>query len=146
MSPPSSGPKNEQSNKPSRSMNQDADSEQRSAGFLLGLFFDHQEFPPKHLSNFNRLQGVIVQTGSGVHPTSYTMSTDGSFLGIKRPGREAEHSPPTSAEITKMWISTSTSSWRSEEQRYFYSVLYPYLKLILNYSLHKSINNISNFQ
>jgi hypothetical protein len=50
----------------------------------------------------------IRLTGSGVHPTSYTMGTGGSFLGVKRPGREAEHSPPTSAEVKKMWIYTST--------------------------------------
>jgi hypothetical protein len=24
--------------------------------------------------------------------------------GVKRPGREADHSPPTSAEVKKMWI------------------------------------------
>jgi hypothetical protein len=37
-------------------------------------------------------------------------------LGVKRPGRGADHSPPTSAEVKKMWIYTSTvrtSSWRS---------------------------------
>jgi hypothetical protein len=28
--------------------------------------------------------------------------------GVKRPGREADHSPPTSAEVKKMWIYTST--------------------------------------
>jgi hypothetical protein len=28
--------------------------------------------------------------------------------GIKRPGREADHSPPASAEVKKMWIYTST--------------------------------------
>jgi hypothetical protein len=27
---------------------------------------------------------------------------------IKRPGRKADHSPPTSAEVKKMWIYTST--------------------------------------
>jgi hypothetical protein len=32
----------------------------------------------------------------------------GSFLRVKRPGREADHSPPTSAEVKKMWIYTST--------------------------------------
>jgi hypothetical protein len=47
-----------------------------------------------------------VQTGSGVHPTSYTMGTGGSFQGVKRPGREADHSPPTSAEVKKTWIYT----------------------------------------
>jgi hypothetical protein len=27
---------------------------------------------------------------------------------VKRPGLEADHSPPTSAEVKKMWIYTST--------------------------------------
>jgi hypothetical protein len=27
---------------------------------------------------------------------------------VKRPGREADHSPPTNAEVKKMWIYTST--------------------------------------
>jgi hypothetical protein len=30
---------------------------------------------------------------------------------VKRPGREADHSPPTSAEIKKMWIYTSTPAY-----------------------------------
>jgi hypothetical protein len=35
-------------------------------------------------------------------------STGGSFSGVKRQGREADHSTPTSAEVKKMWIYTST--------------------------------------
>jgi hypothetical protein len=50
----------------------------------------------------------VVQTGSGVHPTFYTMGTGSSFPGVKRLGREADHSPPTSVEVKKMWIYTST--------------------------------------
>jgi hypothetical protein len=42
-------------------------------------------------------------TGSGVHPTSCKMGTGGSFPGVKRQGREADHSPPTGAEVKKMW-------------------------------------------
>jgi len=34
-----------------------------------------------------------------VAPASYSMGTRGSFLRVKRPGREADHSPPCSAEI-----------------------------------------------
>jgi hypothetical protein len=49
-----------------------------------------------------------LKTGSGVHQTSYTMGTGGSFPGVKRPRREADHSPPTSAEVKKMLIYTST--------------------------------------
>jgi hypothetical protein len=40
------------------------------------------------------------QTGSGAHPASYPMGTGGSFPGGKaRPGRDADHSPPYSAEV-----------------------------------------------
>ncbi|PNF30032.1 hypothetical protein B7P43_G05837 [Cryptotermes secundus] len=48
----------------------------------------------------------IVQTASGVHPTSYTMGTGGSFPGVKRLGREADHSPPSRGQ--EKWIYTST--------------------------------------
>jgi hypothetical protein len=36
------------------------------------------------------------------------IGTGGSFPGVKRQGREADHSPPTSAEVKKMYIYTST--------------------------------------
>jgi hypothetical protein len=36
-------------------------------------------------------------------PPSRTLSS-----GIHRPGHEADHSPPISAEVKKMWIYTST--------------------------------------
>jgi hypothetical protein len=32
----------------------------------------------------------------------------GSLPGVKRQGREADHSPPTSVEVKKMWIYTPT--------------------------------------
>jgi hypothetical protein len=51
---------------------------------------------------------AFIKEVTGVHPTSYTMGTGGSFPGVKQPGREADHSPPTSAEVKKMWIYTST--------------------------------------
>jgi len=41
----------------------------------------------------------LVQTGPGTHPASYSMGTRGSFHGVKRPRREAEHSPPVNAEV-----------------------------------------------
>jgi hypothetical protein len=49
-----------------------------------------------------------VQNGSGAHPASYPMVTRGSFLGLKRPGREADHSLPSSAEVKNAWSYTST--------------------------------------
>jgi hypothetical protein len=43
-----------------------------------------------------------VQTGSGAHPASCTVGTEGSFPGSKaRPGRDADHSPPSSTEVKK---------------------------------------------
>jgi hypothetical protein len=42
----------------------------------------------------------LVQTGSGAHPASCPMGTGGPFAGGKaRTGREADHSPPSSAEV-----------------------------------------------
>jgi hypothetical protein len=39
---------------------------------------------------------LCVQTGSGAHPDSYTIGTEGPFPGGKaRPGRDADPSPPT---------------------------------------------------
>jgi hypothetical protein len=41
-----------------------------------------------------------VQTGPEAHRASSTMGT-WSFPGVKRPGREADHPSPFSAEVTK---------------------------------------------
>jgi len=40
-----------------------------------------------------------IQTGSGAHPASYALVPGALFLGVKRPGHEADHSPPSSAEV-----------------------------------------------
>jgi hypothetical protein len=58
-------------------------------------------------SNISSSLDTMVHTGCGVHPTSYTRGTGGSFPGVKRPGREADHSPPTSAKVKKMCIYTT---------------------------------------
>jgi hypothetical protein len=50
----------------------------------------------------------VVQTGPGAHPTSYQKVPGALSPGVKRSGREAHHSPPTSAEVKKMWIYAST--------------------------------------
>jgi hypothetical protein len=43
-----------------------------------------------------------VQTGSGVHLTSCVQWVPAALsLGIKLPGREADHSPPSSGEVKK---------------------------------------------
>jgi hypothetical protein len=50
----------------------------------------------------------VVQTGSGVHPTSYPIGTGGSFSGIKQLEHEADNSPPFSVEVKKMYVYTFT--------------------------------------
>jgi hypothetical protein len=41
-----------------------------------------------------------VQICSGAHPASYPMGTGGPFSGGKaRPGRDVDHSPPSSAKV-----------------------------------------------
>jgi hypothetical protein len=50
----------------------------------------------------------VVQIGSEVHPTSYTIGNGGSLPGVKRPGRETDHSLPTSVEVKKMCTYTIT--------------------------------------
>jgi hypothetical protein len=45
---------------------------------------------------------LCVQTGSGAHPASCPMGTGGPSSGGKaRPGRDADHSSPSSAEVVK---------------------------------------------
>jgi hypothetical protein len=56
-----------------------------------------------------------VQNGSGAHPASYPTGTRSSFPGVKWPGCEADHSPPSSAEVKECvelnFYSPSKNSW-----------------------------------
>jgi hypothetical protein len=55
---------------------------------------------PAGEKDFSSILGV--QTVSGAHPVSCPMGTEGPFPGAKtRPGRDADHSPPSSAEVAK---------------------------------------------
>jgi hypothetical protein len=43
---------------------------------------------------------LCVQSGFGAHPASCTVGTGGPSPGAKvRPGRDADHSPPSSTEV-----------------------------------------------
>jgi hypothetical protein len=53
---------------------------------------------------------LSFQTAPGTHPASYTMGT-GSFPGVKRPGRDVDHTPSSSAEA------------KERVELYFYSPL-----------------------
>jgi hypothetical protein len=53
----------------------------------------------------------VAQTGSGAHPTSYPMDTEGPFPGVKRSKRKADHLSPTNDEVKNTWIYLSTSQY-----------------------------------
>jgi hypothetical protein len=54
--------------------------------------------------------GSRISTGSAVLPTSYLMGPGGSVLGegVKQQRHETGYSPPTTAEVKKTWMYTST--------------------------------------
>jgi hypothetical protein len=55
-----------------------------------------------------------VQNGSGSYPSSYPMGTRALSRGVKRPGCEAHHSPPSSVEVKNAWSYTSTLQYASK--------------------------------
>jgi hypothetical protein len=61
---------------------------------------DDRVWSPTGVQDFS--SNLCVQTGSGACPASYTMGTGGSFHGGEaQPGRDADHSPPSNAEVKK---------------------------------------------
>jgi hypothetical protein len=77
----------------------------------------------------NFSSSLCAQTGSGAHPASCTMGTGGHFPGGKaRPGRDADHSPPSSAEVKNEselhLLSPHTPPWRIAESLYLFFNLF----------------------
>jgi hypothetical protein len=71
-----------------------------SIGIALGYGLDDRSSRvrfPAGAGNFSLHQRV--KNGFGAHPASYPLGGRGSFPGVKRPGREADHSSPSSAEV-----------------------------------------------
>jgi hypothetical protein len=59
-----------------------------------------QVYTEQGVSVLNKVYLFFVQTGSGARPVSCTMGTGGPFSGGKaRLGRDADHPPPSSAEV-----------------------------------------------
>jgi hypothetical protein len=54
---------------------------------------------------------ICVNVGVVRRPASSPMGTREFFSGVKRPGREADHSPPSSAEVKNAWSYTSTPQY-----------------------------------
>jgi hypothetical protein len=87
-------------------------SRDNSVGIALGYWLDDRgsrvrfQVGAGNLSLHHR-----AQNGSGDRPASDWMGTGGSFPGVKRPGREADHSPPYSAEVKNTRSYTSTPQY-----------------------------------
>jgi hypothetical protein len=54
-----------------------------------------------------------AQTGSGAHPASYEIGTEGFSPWTKWPGREVIHSAPSNAEFKNSWSYIPTSLYVS---------------------------------
>jgi hypothetical protein len=67
-----------------------------------------------------------VQTGSGATQPPIQWVPGAVSLGLKRPGREADHSPPSSAKFRNSWSYTSTLpiQWRGAQLKAGYFVKY----------------------
>jgi hypothetical protein len=90
----------------------DVGSRDSSVGIALGYGLDDRGSRvrfPAGAGNFSLHHRI--QNGAGVHPASYPMGTRGSFPGVKRPGREADHSPSSRAEVKNAWSYTSTPQY-----------------------------------
>jgi hypothetical protein len=73
--------------------------------------------PRGRSSSSGMCKNVLFSTSSkpALGPTQFPIHlVPGALsLGVKRSGSEADHSPPTSAEVKKMWICTSTLPYAS---------------------------------
>jgi hypothetical protein len=75
-----------------------------------------------------------IQNGSDAHPASYPMGTGVSFPGVKWPGREADHSPPSSAGVKERvelyFHSPNTPSWRDAQLKHRDSFTFLHLPVL----------------
>jgi hypothetical protein len=89
------------------------ESRDSSVGIGTGYGLDDQgggSSSPSRVRNFHFAISSRPALGSTQPPIKWVPGA--LSLGVKRQGREADHSPPTSAEVNKMWIYTSTPPLR----------------------------------
>jgi len=64
----------------------------------VGIATQYELDGPGIESRWGARPSAPVQMAPEAHPASYTMGT-GSFPGVKRPGRGADHPPPSSTKV-----------------------------------------------
>jgi hypothetical protein len=82
---------------------------------------------PTGAENFS--SSLCIQTGSGAHPASYPMGTRGPLPGDEAwLGHDADHSPPTSAEVKNeqelYLLSPHAPPWRVAGSLYHFYLFY----------------------
>jgi hypothetical protein len=72
-----------------------------SFSIVSGYGLDYREIEVRFSAQAKEFSSsLFVQTGSGAHPASCTVGTGAPFSGAKVwQGRDADHSPPSSAEV-----------------------------------------------
>jgi hypothetical protein len=77
-----------------------------------------------------------IQNGFWTHPASYPGGISVSDPRVKRPGREADHSPPSSAEVkecVELYIhSPNTPSWHGTQLKYRDNFTFMHLVCAMN--------------
>jgi hypothetical protein len=72
-------------------------SQDSSVGIATGQGADSRSSIPAGVKDFSPLHNI--QSGSGTHPASYPVGTGAVSPEVKRPGCEADQSPPSSADV-----------------------------------------------
>jgi hypothetical protein len=81
---------------------------------VVGIADRGQSSSPGRVKNFLFFKSSRVALGPTQPPIQWAPGA--LSPGVKRPGPEADQSPPTSAEVKKMWLYISTKSlWCREE-------------------------------
>jgi hypothetical protein len=89
-----------------------------SVSIVSGYGLDDQAIEVRSLAEEKDFScSLCVQASSGAHPASCTIGTEGPLPETKsRPGRDADHSPPSSAEVENekelYLLSLQELSWR----------------------------------
>jgi hypothetical protein len=73
------------------------------------VYFNHQVYRDLLITLYftNLSLFHIVQTGSGAHLAFNSMGTGVIYCGVRRLGRDVDHSPPSSADAMNEWSFTS---------------------------------------
>jgi hypothetical protein len=78
----------------------ESQSRDSSVGIALGYGLDDLGYRVPFLAGAGDFSlHYRVQNGSRTHLASYQWAPGALSLGVKRPGREADHSPPSSADV-----------------------------------------------